>query len=443
MNITTNYGRMLGCVAVAATLVAGTALSAEASTPAPVQGWQALVGCWEPVAPLVPSAAAAPAKPDSAQAHLVCILPVDGSSSIEFVTIADGKASAREHVDASGARQPLTRDDCSGWQSAEWSADGHRLFLRSELTCTGGLKRTSSGVISMPTASEWVDVQAVSVGQQKSVRTLRYREARSYAGVPAAEMEAIGARPASVAVSTARIAAAAPVSAAELVDVGRRIDATVVEAWLAQQQIAFKADARRLVQLADAGMSEGVIDMVVALSYPERFTVAPAAPAMNDQFLRPVDRPYGMGMYGAYDPFWDPFHRMNRRYYSPYGYGGYGYGGYGRIDNGYYGGGYYMGTRPVVIVVTEDSARGGGKVINGRGYTPRAGTSSTPASTRRGRSTPGAATGSQGSGSSSAGSSSSGSSGGSSSSGSSSGGSSSGGSSSGERTAKRRPPPGT
>ena len=430
MNNPMNHGALLGRVTAAAALLVGTAVAAAASAPAPVQGAQALAGCWEPVAPITRAGANTPAPavtPDSARAHLVCILPVDGTSSMDFVTIADGKASARERVDASGTRQPLTRDECSGWQSAEWSGDGHRLFLRSELTCAGGLKRTSTGVISMPTTNEWVDVQAVTVGAQKSVRTLRYREARSYAGVPAAEAEALGARPFSVSVNSARLAAATPVSAQELVDASRRLDAPALEAWLAQQHIAFKADAGQLVRLAEAGVPGSVIDMVVALSYPERFTVAAAGPAGSEPLRRPIDRPYGRGVYGGYDPFWDPFYRMDRRYYSPYGYSL--YGGYGPYGSGYYDG-YYMGTRPVVIVVTPDSARGGGRVVNGRGYTQRSSPSSDPASSSRGRSRPSSASEPSGSGSS-----------GGASTGSSSGSSSSGGSSSGERTAKRRPPP--
>ena len=426
------FGGVLGRAALMAALVAATATAASAETPpAPAQGWQALIGCWEPVAPI-----SAPL-PDSTRGHMVCVLPVDGSSSLDFVTIADGRATERERVDATGTRQPLTRDDCSGWQSAEWSAGGHRLFLRSELTCTGGLKRTSTGVISMPTTSEWVDVQSVAVGERRSVRTLRYRETNNYGAVPAAEMAALGGRQFSIGVSAARLAAATPVSAEELLDVTRRLDVAAVEGWLAQQQIGFRADAGQLVKLADAGLPSSLIDVVVALSYPERFTVAAVEPKANNELLGPIDRSYGPGG-GYYDPFWDPFYgsRFDRRYYSPFGYSLYdGYGGYGRYGRYGYGVGYP--SRPVVIIVTPDSAAaGGGRVVKGRGYTRRADTSPEPTSDRRRADSDGpSSSGARGSGS--AGTSSTGRP-----AGASSGGSSSGGSSSGERTAKRRPPPG-
>ena len=414
-----NLGAKFAQVAFATAILAVTSSSAAAETPAAAQGWQALIGCWEPVAPL------GAALPDSARSHIVCVLPVEGSTSLDFVTVVNGQATERERVDASGTRQPLTRDDCSGWQSAEWSAAGHRLFLHSELTCSGGLKRTSTGVISMPTTSEWVDVQAVSVGAQKSVRTLRYRETNRYAMIPAAETAALAGRQFSVGVNTARLAAATPVSADELVAVARRLDAAAVEGWLAQQRIGFRADARQLVSLADAGLPERVIDVIVGLSYPDRFTVAAAGPAVNDELLRSADRPYGTRGGGYYDPFWDPFYgsRRNRGYYSPYGYSGYGAYGYGGPGYGY---GYnWYPSRPVVVVVTPDSsASAGGKVVKGRGYTRRPDQSPAP-DRRRAPEASGGSSGSSSSGSSA---------------GSSSGGSSSGGSSSGERTAKRRPP---
>ena len=418
-------GMRLATAALLAGLIAGTAASASAATRSLAPGWQALVGCWEPTATVRDAA------PDSTRGHLVCIVPVDGASAVDMVTVVDGKVVERERVDASGVRQPLNRDDCSGWQTAEWSATGARLHLRSELTCEGGLKRTSSGVISMPSSTEWVDVQSVAVGERKAVRALRYREARPSVAIPVEVSAALAAKP--FATSTARLAAAAPVSAADLVDVSRKLDAAAVEVWLVEQKLAFTADAKQIVQLADAKVPASVIDVVVALSYPEKFTVAtdaPGAPAARDAGLYGTPNMVGGLGIGAFDPFWDPYYgsRYNRRYYSPYGYSQYGY-GYG------YGSGWYPSTRPIVIVVSPPAAEPGtpapaqrdGRVVKGRGYTrtPAPATSNRPASSSTG---------------SSSGSSSSGSSAGSSSSGGSSGESS--GSSTG-RTAKKRPPAGS
>ena len=422
----------LGRLAVLAGLMIGaTTASAMPETPAALApGWQAFVGCWEPLP--APDAVI----PDTSRAHLVCIVPVEGTASVDMVTIADGKVVERERVDATGTGTATRKDDCAGTQSAVWSTVGQRLYVKSDLTCEGGLRRTATGVISMTSMSEWMDVQTVAVGDQKAVRVLRYREARSDAAVPAEITAALGNRPFSV--SAARLAATAPVSTADIVDVSQHLDAAGAEVWLLEQRLAFKADAKRLVELRSAGVPGSVMDVVVALSYPNRFAIdvnqreiatRPGEPRAAGSLGR-SSIGYG-GYYDGYDR-WDPYYnsRYGRRYYSPFGYSQYGY-GYGA---GY---GWYPGNRPIVIVVngptTPVEAKREGKAIKGRGYTrTRPADDAAPAPDRR------SGSGSKGSAGSS--------SGGSSSGGSASGGSRSGGSSSGGstgRTAKVRPPSGS
>ena len=438
MRDSTNMRRgRLGILVAGLMLGAGTAASAmPAGNTSIAPGWQAFLGCWEPmVAPMgaLPETAlpsTITALPETAGAHLVCVVPVEGTSAVDMITVVDGRIVERERVDATGTPSPIRRDDCAGTRSAAWSSVGQRLYVRSELVCDGSLRRTSTGVLSMTSMTEWMDVQTVAVGEQKAVRVLRYREARQGAAIPTEITAALGSRPFSV--SAARLAATAPVSTADIVDVSRHLDADGVEVWLLEQQLAFTADARRLVELTKAGVPESVVDVVVALSYPRRFTIdvnqreiamRPGEPRVGGSDVR-------SGGFG-YDPMydgWDPYYRSRygRGYYSPYGYSQYGYGyGYG---NGY---GWYPGGRPVIIVVTDPTPgepKVGGKAVKGRGYTRNRPEAGDPAPDRR-------------SGSGSSGSSSGTGAGSGSSSGSSSGGSSSGQSTG--RTAKVRPPSGT
>ena len=426
----------LGRLAVLAGLMIGaTTASAMPETPTSLApGWQAFVGCWEPIP--APDAAI----PDTSRAHLVSIVPVEGTPAVDIVTVADGKVVERERVDATGAGTATRKDDCAGTQSAVWSTVGQRLYVKSDLTCEGGLRRKATGVISMTSMSEWMDVQTVAVGDQKAVRVLRYREARSSAAVPAEITAALGSRPFSV--SAARLAATAPVSTADIVDVSQHLDAAGAEVWLLEQKLAFKADAKRLVELRSAGVPGSVMDVVVALSYPDRFAIdinqreiatRPGEPREVGSLGRSRVGYDGYG-YDGYDR-WDPYYysRYGRQYYSPFGYSQYGY-GYGA---GY---GWYPGNRPIVIVVngpaTPVEPKREGKAIKGRGYTRTGaddGGAHAPAPDRRsGSGSKGNAGSSSGSGSSS---------GGSASGESTSGGSSSGGSTG--RTAKVRPPSGS
>src|SRR5688500_7442524 len=356
MHDTTSLSRGLGVLIASLTLgVAATAAAMPAANESVAPGWQAFIGCWEPVT--LPGAA-----PDTAGPHLVCVVPVEGTSAADMITVADGRIIARERVDATGTPSPVTVEDCSGTRTATWSAVGQRLFTRSEMTCGTGLRRTSTGVISMATresgrlatttalenAHEWTDVQSVTVGEQRAVRVVRYREARQGAAIPAEITTALGARTFSV--SAARLAATAALTSADIVDVARHLDAPATEVWLLEQTLAFKADANRLVELANAGVPGSVVDIVVALSFPNRFAID--VNQSEVAMLAPAPREVGAGIGGArpmYDPMYD---RYGRGYYSPYGYSSYGYG----YD--YFGryGAWYPFQRPVVIVTNPTPA---------------------------------------------------------------------------------------
>jgi hypothetical protein len=157
-----------------------------------------------------------------------------------------------------------------------------------------------------------------------------------------------------------------------------------VEAFLAERGEEMGLKAADLIQLADAGVPDNVIDVAVATSYPRSFQLASGMgggagnpSALDEGSLR---RSWGMSVGYAFNP-WAGFGYGAFDYgYYPYGYGynryGYGYGyGYGP---GYYGPG-YGGYRPVVVVVDRET-RPHGRVIAGRGYSQGRGSSSGPSS---------------------------------------------------------------
>ena len=82
-----------------------------------------------------------------------------------------------------------------------------------------------------------------------------------------------------MAIQAARIYAARNIWLEDVAEAAERVDAKAVEAWVAERGERFAIDADALVKLADAGVSESIIDVVVAVSYPERFAIAGEAGA--------------------------------------------------------------------------------------------------------------------------------------------------------------------
>jgi hypothetical protein len=385
-------------------LVFALASGTEATAQEVQQGWRALAGCWEAVeAPGLPT---------------LCIVPTQDPAVAELVSVSDDAVVERERIEATGARVARVREGCSGWEQAEWSPDGRRLYTRSEHVCEGGLTRTSSGISSVLPSGEFLNVQGIEASGGSGVRALRYRPTET-AEVVRAELEAtrLGRE---LAFETARISVATPITRDQVVEATRHAEDAVVEAWLIEGGASFDLNGARLVELADAGVPGSVIDVMVALSYPQVFAIdGPAGAArLAQQQVARTTRSVRPG-YGYINPWFGGFPYDYVIYpgfgFSPFGFGGLGYSPYGHR----YGRGFaWYPQRPIVVV--RQPERNQGRLVRGQGYTrpgstgtasaprPSSGTSSTATTSRSGGST---TSGSSGSASGSSGSTSSGSSG--------------------------------
>lgn len=361
---------------LAAGLLVAAAASARAQASGPDPRWQAWLGCWRPVGDAAPADARAP---------LVCVLPVAGTPNVEIAAVLDTEIVSRDTVAATGERRAISRDGCEGWERATWSSEGQRVYLQSELTCPGGLKRTTSGLMTMTPDGHWLDARGVALRGQMAVRVAQYADAGLPGTLPAAIVAALGRR--ALAVGLAREAASAPVTLADVVEASRQVEPALIEAWLAGDGQGFQLDAKKLVALSDSGVSDRVIDVMVALSYPKVFAVNPNSGLDEYAPVSAARRAplYGDSLYGTryaqpwcYSPWgWDYYGPWGGPpygcgYYSPFGYSPYGYAPYGYGYNPWYGGyGWNYGGGTVVIV----SGGGGGqpaphgRIVKGRGYT--------------------------------------------------------------------------
>ncbi|HSJ32883.1 MAG TPA: hypothetical protein VK933_15690 [Longimicrobiales bacterium] len=319
--------------------------------------WAAWYGCWRAV------------DSTDGKAPLVCVLPGADASAVRIATIEDGQIAEETVVRADGVARDIAEGGCTGSESAFFSADGRRIFTRAELACSG-LGRLSTGVLAMVSETEWVDAQALTVNGQHAARTIRYRAADP-TEIPSwisAELP----RDQQLAQETARLDAASPLEIDAVIEASRHVAAPVVEALLAERQHGFGLNAARLTRLQEAGVPASTIDVMVALSYPTRFAVAPQRGMRSDNAEYPEQNAARSYMEDCYDPFFTS--SRYGCYNSRYGYGySRGRGIYGYSPYGYDPYGWNYGTRPVVVIVQpgdgEVADPQGGAVVKGRGYT--------------------------------------------------------------------------
>lgn len=376
--------------------IAAIALAAAVATPAVAQSpetdarWQPWLGCWTPAGSLIRVVG-------KANESMVCVVPSSTASAVDVMTVANGKVADSTHVDADGQPHTLSKDGCTGWQTAKWSPSARRVYLKSEYDCKGSPKTHVSAVYAVAGAGEWIDVQGMRVDKNSGVHSVRYREADEDESIPASIKSKLHQR--TFARMTAMLAATEAPSLTDVEEASRELDPAVVSTWLIDVDkvtIAKPAplNAAQLRELADNGVAPSVIDVMVGLSYPNVLAVNATDGRVMRQNSDTQASDYSyLGSYAAdpiigFDRFGFPIYAsesgllmgcspwMDGGYYGMYsaglgcgygyaGYLGYGYGFYPGYYGGLYGG--YFGGGPIVVPRTG-AAPAHGRVVAGHGY---------------------------------------------------------------------------
>jgi hypothetical protein len=252
--------------------------------------WAPWLGCWEMVRESVREGAAVPGADQTLPplplvqraAPRVCVTR-EGLDRVKLTTTIEGQPPLEQTIVADGSQQPIEDNACRGSQRAEWSKRGTRLYSQADLTCEEETRRVSGLSLIEPDGS-WLDLRSVRIGSRETTRVGRYRRDR---------ME-----PNAASVVSERYT---------LDDVKEgiaKVSPRVVEAALVETKAGFRLSSRQLVELADARVPANVIDLIVALSYPEHFVVertvrrdATWFPPNDPFFVSPSVYLAGFGLY--------------------------------------------------------------------------------------------------------------------------------------------------
>ena len=330
--------------------------------------WLPWLGCWELTADVVDYR-----EVEDTGRRVVCVAPRLDGIGVNLTTHLDSQVIAQNTVLADGRERTLPEADCSGTQSASWSADGHRLYSTVAAACANDIERALVGLSLLVEGNRWIELQSVSLdgGEHRELLV------RQYERVNDAETLELGFTPLALGLAaraaTARASATAPLDVDDVLEASDRVPVEVVEAAILESNSLFALDSNALVRLADAGVEGRVIDLMVAISFPDQFVVASGQSSGGGGgyagygymgYGAPYRGYYGGSCWGAYyGPMYGPYGpSCGGGYRQPY----YAYG------PPYYGGG---GSGPVYRPpVPPSGSLYGGKVIKGRGYatvTPR------------------------------------------------------------------------
>jgi hypothetical protein len=319
-------------------------LVALVSTASADSRWTPFLGCWSLIEdavrqPLLGELEGGETGEEDRPMGLVCLAPE--GNGVRLQTFSGDEAFLEEILTADGQRHDSAQGKCRGWQQLDWSKDASVLFTRSELLCEEGRTRSITGVSMLTDGSTWVELQSLGTGDGRAVLIRRFRAASqevSRLRVPSLTEEQLhDAVEARFRMATARM------SIEDVIEASAHVAPEVVEASLLERGGRFPIDSDNLVRLSEASVPPSVIDLMVALSFPEEFAVERASGGGGG----------GMGWgYAGYDPFYDSAFAYPY-YFAPFGY--------------YY---WYAPWGPVYGVPPGGSpAATVGRAVEGRGYT--------------------------------------------------------------------------
>ena len=279
----------------------------------------AWLGCWDVMADPEDDSQKSPE-----ERQMICVAAGDAPKVLDLTVLVNDEIVAAETIVTDASRQPISDGGCDGWKRSVLSEDRRRLYLQSEATCIDGKLRSLTGASMMVSGDRWVDIHVLRIDGERELVIQRYRP------VGAGIARLPGALP--TAMHTVRLAAAARLTVENVIEALRVVDPAVVEAMLLESKARFGIDSELLLRLDDAGVPDEIVDLMVALSFPEYFAVEDGTVTRQPEVY-----------YGSY---WSPW-------YPYYGYG--------------YGYGYYYHHRHPHGGAHPDKGHGG-KVISGRGY---------------------------------------------------------------------------
>lgn len=337
------------------------------------QRWLPWVGCWQLVEETGTQSERMLDPLSFADLVLVCVTPAhqtvgadEESAAVLVTSIADGEEVLVETLLADESQQPVTETECTGWRSNTWSDDGARLFTRAEFGCEDSDIRIVSGVSLMTGPRTWLDIELVQTEGRGAVTVRRYRRASDAAATEAGSPtlpSGLRAR----AQTAATLVGTTELSVADVIEAASATDLPVLEAMLIETQTAFALNGDALLALDESNVPAQVIDLMVALSFPDEFV---------------VNRPAAQNAAG-----YSAAGYSSSGFVDTWGYGGYGlsnwYPYYARPFGSYYGWSpysslYYLGPATHYAIVPGSTVNGSlsyqdspssGRAYEGLGYT--------------------------------------------------------------------------
>ena len=249
---------LLGAVLASTSLVflfAGYAMAQTNSGDSPLLPW---TGVWS----ITDSRSATV---DPTQKSAVEIRPTSDSKGLEITRHSPRLADVSDTLIPDGTRQPVATQDCTGWRTTRWIPEGGLILESSEMTCKQTGAFATSTLKVMLAADQMAEILLVKSAGQPRVAVRRLTFEQDLAPTP-------DSPPVWMATS-ARNKISAPWTLDTIIQLSKTIDTPLLEAAMIEKKVRPSLNSQSLKQIQGAKIPKEIIDLTVALAYPDQFHI--------------------------------------------------------------------------------------------------------------------------------------------------------------------------
>ena len=229
----------------------------------------------------------------------------------------DAEQPVGEIIIPDGVSRPVESGACTGTRKYQWEKQTGIILGESKLVCQGEAAYNVFTLKMMTSADGMADILVIKTPDQTrlAVRRFAFEKDLPSAGEFSSRQESM----------VLRTALAAPWDIDKIINLSKTIETVVLEAALLEKNLQVKLDTKSLRKMKSTGTPDSIIDLLVAMSAPDKFKIekndriaveAASSPRPRNgeayQYPYRIDMPY-YGYYYPWNYYWS--------YYSPFWWG--------------------------------------------------------------------------------------------------------------------------
>jgi len=199
------------------------------------------------------------------QAAVVEIRLTSDGIGLDISRKSPNQPDVKEVLIPDGNKRPVEEQNCSGWRSAHLVAEAGLIVESSEMNCKDAGSIATSSLRIILAADRIAHILALKAGGQTrlAVRRLSFEY-----DLPSAPDSQTGWR-----AVAARTELSAPWNLETIIRLSKIIDGQLLQAALLEKKTQLNLTPGSLKEMKTARLPNGIIDLLVALAYPDQFHI--------------------------------------------------------------------------------------------------------------------------------------------------------------------------